>query len=315
MELMKSTRQFCWRAGLGIALLAFILWRADIAGLSAVLTPAVWPAALLALALLVSSQGLAALRWGLILGQPRPAWAVLFRLYLMGAGAGLFLPTSVGGDAFRAAAAARLTGRPAATISSVLLDRMSGVVALLVYAATGWLAAPTTAERLIGGASWSGPPPLLLLALGALLGAGLIGIIARSRVERVRRIRQEVVDGVRPLLRQPARLAAVLGLALLVQALMLLLWLVLATGLALPIPAETLLVGVPIVSLATLLPLTIAGLGVREGVWLFLLRASGINATAIVSFSLLYFFVTLLAGALGGLVFVRWGVGDRRLGG
>lgn len=311
MELMKSTRQFWLRAGLGIILLAVILWRADIASLSAQLTPTVWPAVLLALALLLSSQGLAALRWGLILGEPRPGWPVLFRLYLMGAGVGLFLPTSVGGDAFRAATAARLTGRPTATITSVLLDRMSGVLALLVYAAIGWLVAPATVERLIGGAAWSGPPPLLLLALGTLLGAGLIVIVARSRIERVRRIRGEVVDGVRPLLRQPARLAAVIGLALVVQALMLLLWLVLATGLALPIPAETLLVGVPIVTLATLLPLTIAGLGIREGVWLFLLRASGISATAIVSFSLLYFLVTLLAGAIGGLVFVKWGVGSR----
>ncbi len=119
MELMKSTRQFWLRAGLGIILLAIILWRADIASLSAQLTPTVWPAVLLALALLLSSQGLAALRWGLILGQPRPGWPVLFRLYLMGAGVGLFLPTSVGGDAFRAATAARLTGRATATITSV----------------------------------------------------------------------------------------------------------------------------------------------------------------------------------------------------
>lgn len=308
---MKSTRQFWWRAGLGIALLAVILWRADIASLSAVLTLAIWPAVLFALVLLISSQALAALRWGLILGEPRPGWGVLFRLYLMGAGVGLFLPTSVGGDAFRAAAAARLTGRPAATVSSVLLDRMSGVLALLIYAAIGWIATPATVERLLGGARWSGPSPLLLLALGTLAAAGLIAVIARSRVERVRRIRDEVVEGIRPLLRQPTRLAAILGLALVVQALMLLLWLVLATGLALPIPAETLLVGVPIVTLATLLPLTIAGLGVREGVWLFLLRASGISATAIVSFSLLYFLVTLLAGTIGGLVFVKWGVGSR----
>ena len=312
MEFMRASGTFWWRAALGIALLAVILWHADLSSLTAQLTPAVWPAVLVAVALLLGAQGLAALRWGLLLGQPRPEWWVLFRLYLMGAGVGLFLPTSVGGDAFRVAAAARLTGRPAATITSVLVDRLSGVLALLMYAAIGWLAAPRTVERLLGGATWHGPSPILLLGLGGLIGLGLIVVIGRSSVKRVRQIREEVVSGVQPLLRDPALLAAVLGLALAVQALMLALWLVLARGLALPIPAETLLVGVPIVTLATLMPITIAGLGVREGVWLFLLRASGISAPAIVSFSLLYFVVTILSGAVGGVVFVRWGVGDRR---
>ena len=306
---MRTILQFWWRVALGITLLAIILWRTDFASLTAHLTPSVWPAIALALALLLSAQGIAALRWGLILGAPRPAWAVLFRLYLMGAGVGLFLPTSVGGDAFRAAAAARLTGRPAATISSVLLDRISGVVALLVYAAIGWLVAPTTVDHLIGGATWRGPSPILLLGLGAATATALIAFVARSRSRRVQRVREEVVGAIQPLLRRPVRLAAVLGLALIVQAMMLGLWLVLARSLALPIAPETLLVGVPIVTIATLLPLTIAGLGVREGVWLFLLRASGISAPAIVSFSLIYFVVTLLDGAIGGVVYVKWGVG------
>ena len=71
---MNFSRQFWVRAVLGVALLGVILWRADLSSLTAHLTPAVWPAVFLGVALLIGAQGLAALRWGLILWEPRPGW-------------------------------------------------------------------------------------------------------------------------------------------------------------------------------------------------------------------------------------------------
>jgi uncharacterized membrane protein YbhN (UPF0104 family) len=77
------------------------------------------------------------------------------------------------------------------------------------------------------------------------------------------------------------------------------------------LPAFTLLWAVPVVSLSVLLPVTFAGLGVREGVWLLLLADTGIAPADILAFSLLYFGCNLLVGIIGGLLFVSRGLAVR----
>jgi hypothetical protein len=59
-----------------------------------------------------------------------------------------------------------------------------------------------------------------------------------------------------------------------------------------------------------MLPLTLAGLGIREGAWLLLLRDSGLPPERIVAFSLCYFVSNLLVGSVGGVLYVWKGVGD-----
>jgi uncharacterized membrane protein YbhN (UPF0104 family) len=63
-----------------------------------------------------------------------------------------------------------------------------------------------------------------------------------------------------------------------------------------------------VVSLSALLPVTFAGLGIREGVWLVLLGGSSIPPADIVAFSLLYFACNILVGITGGVLFVSSGL-------
>ncbi len=59
---------------------------------------------------------------------------------------------------------------------------------------------------------------------------------------------------------------------------------------------------VALVTLAQILPITIAGLGVREGLFVFLLGQYGVPAASAVALSLVVFSVTLLFGILGGVL-------------
>jgi uncharacterized membrane protein YbhN (UPF0104 family) len=110
------------------------------------------------------------------------------------------------------------------------------------------------------------------------------------------------------LVRVPTRLVRVAALAGVSQGLIVLLWYTLAAGMNFQIPATTFLWAVPVVSLSALLPLTFAGLGVREGVWLVLLAGSSIAPADIVAFSLLYFACNILVGILGAFLFVSSGL-------
>jgi len=78
-----------------------------------------------------------------------------------------------------------------------------------------------------------------------------------------------------------------------------------------PIGATAQRVSVPLVtSGGGMLPLTLAGLGIREGAWLLLLRDSGLPPERIVAFSLFYFVSNLLVGSVGGAHNVWKVVGD-----
>ncbi len=80
-------------------------------------------------------------------------------------------------------------------------------------------------------------------------------------------------------------------------------------GDVLSLPASRFLVGVPLVSLATMLPLSLAGLGVREWAWVWFLAPFGVPAGDAVALSLGYFACPLLAGLVGGALFTARGAG------
>lgn len=65
---------------------------------------------------------------------------------------------------------------------------------------------------------------------------------------------------------------------------------------------------VPVVTLGTMLPITLAGLGVREGIWLLLLGGSGVAPSRVVAMSIGYFGCALLVGAVGLVLFVARGI-------
>jgi uncharacterized membrane protein YbhN (UPF0104 family) len=252
-------------------------------------------------------QALSASRWKLLLG-PDPRWLDLFRIYLIGQFAGLFLPTSVGGDVVRIAAVSRV--KPAAlTVSSVLLDRALGFVALLVYLLIGVLLIPAHATDWGDRLRFGAPARWLLGVSGA--GIVLILVVALSRI--LRRVRVFARDTLRAMAStfrgEPGRFAGALLLSFLVQGLYMCAWGAAAAGLGLTLPIEFLLFAVPFVSLAMMLPVTISGMGVREGVWALLLAPLGIPGASGVALGLLFFAAFSLVGAAGGVWLAVRGTG------
>jgi uncharacterized membrane protein YbhN (UPF0104 family) len=296
----------CLRLLLGLTMLGLIVSRVDLSEATVRPSPHLVAAIILATGFWILSQAVAAYRWKIILAEELLPWSYLLRLYLIGAFFGLFLPTSVGGDAVRAAAAARSSERPGGAVATVLIDRAFGFLATIAYALVGLVVAPESLATLSRSEMrWHAPG-----TTGTILLLGLVGValLALSRVDRLRGFWNEGMAALKRLLRAPSRLLSVAGLAGITQGLIILLWLTLAAGMNLGIPAATFLWAVPVVSLSALLPLTFAGLGVREGVWLLLLAGSSIAPADILAFSLLYFACNILVGLLGAFLFVSSGL-------
>jgi len=73
-------------------------------------------------------------------------------------------------------------------------------------------------------------------------------------------------------------------------------------------------VAVPIITVLTFLPISIAGIGVREAAFIFFLTRVGVPTYACISLSLLYFSMGVVAALPGAVIFVASGFGKSKEG-
>jgi uncharacterized protein (TIRG00374 family) len=299
------------RAGGSAALLSFIAWKTDwaqVAHAFARLDIIPW---LLGVFLYAATQVLSSIRWQIIagpLGFRRPLRHYI-SFYFIGMFFNLVLPTSVGGDVVRALYLDGRSGRRLDAFLSVFVDRLSGLLVLIAMACVAAALCPLDLPQWIPWSVWS-------IGLCAALGlAGLLMLAARrvragSRQPSLpRRPRKDRLD--RFLAQLPTVLAMALRpvpltLSLCVQvANVALVWLV---GLALdaPVPAAYYWILVPLVTLMTLVPISLNGMGVREGGTVLLLAPLGVPAATALSLSFLWF-AAFTAASLFGVVLYLFG--------
>lgn len=295
------------RAGLGAGLLVLLATRADFTSLSIDSPRQVAAAIAIAIVLLIAAQAFSALRWRIILGASSPPWSYLFRVYLIGQFVSLFLPTSIGGDAFRAAAVSRASSGVGEAISGVVLDRLFGVLALVAYFLIGLGIAPSSRD-VLDQLQWSPPSSSQIFLLIGAVGAIGVALLIAARTSRIRNVLVRGLQLTHRVVRSPGVLVAALGVSLVVQAIYIGVWAAIARSIGVDIPLGFLLISVPLVSLAAMLPITVSGVGVREGVWALLLSLIGVSSSRAIASSLLYFLAFVLVGAIGGLWFMLGGV-------
>jgi uncharacterized membrane protein YbhN (UPF0104 family) len=232
-------------------------------------------------------------------GRPR-ATAIWGVSYL----AGLTLPTSVGSELVKGGLLLRWMKFPGRILGVVALERL---LALAAMGLVVLLAAPMLAHATGYAYAW---PVTLLCALG--LAATLAVSLLRRRMFGW--LRLALVR-----LRTPAAAAeaiertlneAPLGRVLLTSALVHVLTLamigLLATGLGLTNPWLVALVGGPAVVLASMLPISIGGLGVREGAAIVIFGLLGAGAEEAAGVALALWGCQVLAGVLSASAAGAW---------
>ncbi|HMF18390.1 MAG TPA: lysylphosphatidylglycerol synthase transmembrane domain-containing protein [Gemmataceae bacterium] len=247
--------------------------------------------------LYVLAQAISSRRWQIItralgfnqsLGQ-------LTRLYFIGTYFSLLLPTSVGGDVIRAWYLDNRSGRRLKAFLSVFLDRLSGLIVLLAMGCLAVVFSPIALEDWIVWSIW------------CMTVCGLVGLVALPLVAgwfplgagRIEQIKMAM-----RLLRQPRLLAGTTFLALIVQALnVVIVWLI-GMALHVNIPAAYYWLLTPMVTLLTMLPITVAGTGVRELTTVLMLAPLGVGHDLAVSLALLWFAVFAAVSLMGGVVYL-----------
>ncbi len=278
------------------ALLTWLAYRTDWAQVGQVFAQLRVELWLAALGLFLATQFVSAARWQILaegLGL-RQSIGQLVGFYFIGMYFNLILPTSVGGDVVRAWYLHRQTGRRLPAFLSVFIDRLSGLVVLVTLAGVAALLTPVPL-----------PAWIAVSIAAAMAGAGL-GIVLLPFLARHRWLGEKYAalgDQLRTSLRMVIS-PAPLALSLFVQAAnVVLVWLI-GLGIGLPVPFAYYWILVPMVSLLTMLPVSINGMGVREGATLLFLSHLGVSPGAAVSLSFLWFCVFTAASVGGGVVYL-----------
>lgn len=290
-------------------LLAFFFTRIHFEQFLSVLAGANFGYVAAALAVYLATQLVSAMRWG-ILARPLgfdTRYKDFSLYYLIGMFFNLFAPSTVGGDVSRVYYLARdgekergkgwVTSTVPAAVS-VFMDRAVGMAALIWLGAIGLALFPYYA---VPSAIRS-----LTFALSLVLVAGVL------LVPTLRRILPEdthpIIAKLRLALRAYHSRWGVIPQAILVSFVIHLVqaWMHLLMGRALQInvPFSFCIILYPLVGTFAALPISLNGLGLREGAYLFLLGLIGISAEKGVAFGLLVFLIVAVDSLIGGLLFL-----------
>jgi hypothetical protein len=234
---------------------------------------------------------------------------VLLAHYLAGQFVGNVLPSTVGGDVLRVSRVSKNIGTADVAFASVILERLSGMVALPMLTLLGFALEPSLRDV---PQAWVA----LAIAGGTVCALGLILAIAGSprlagrfaAHQNWMRFVGAVHVGVDRFRREPRRAAMVLVAAFTYQSAVLVSVWCAIHALGVSVPNGAVLAFLPAVAAAQVLPISLSGLGIQEGLLVLLLHPLGVPTGKAIGVGLLWYGMTLVVSLLGAPAFA---VGQR----
>ncbi len=311
----SKTKKLVTKIIISCALLAYLLWTTDLHTVWSAFTAAhpLWLFA--AFSLHVVGLLLSAYRWQMLLNVRGAHYSVgyLLQSLLIGIFFNSFLPSTVGGDVFRAYDTSERAGSTTEAMTVVVVERLTGMFALGLFALFALIFEFSQFSHL----------PIIWLSLGGLGVAFLFFIAAMQphMAEIVKKMFQHPFmeripfsQKFRAKLRQIYHALAVyrrnkrvmgiaFAFALVLQVNVIFHYYTIAYAMNLSVPALSFFIIVPVVTIILMLPLFINGIGGRELVYIFLFGQFGVLRADAIAFSWISFGMVLIQGVIGGILY------------
>jgi uncharacterized protein (TIRG00374 family) len=306
-------------------LTALLLWQSDPKAVWQAARDADWRFIVLACVLVAIDRVLMAYRWWTLLapldaeGRPegrhyessgrRPPIGTVMRIFFVSTFVGTFLPASVGGDAVRAYGLSKEGVAGVDAVASVLMDRLLGVISILIVAIGGAM----LARDLIDIRALF--PALALLTIlcaaaltvvfsprAAVAAARILALLPRGRETGVR-----LVSAIQRYATLHLPMANVLVCSIAVQVLRVLQTYCLGLALGLAVPLGVYFALVPIILLIVLMPITINGIGTAQAGFIWLFGRAGVPSAPAFALSVLFLAIAVVGNLPGGLLYLSGG--------
>lgn len=261
---------------------------------------------------LLALQCISTYRWSLLVkGDIAIRYRSLLSIYCVGMFFNSFLPTAIGGDFVKGYYLFKKSGNAAASFASIFVDRYSGFAAMIFIEAVAIIVGYGVIYR-IGGAGLLFFFVLLVLSFVLVslfiwvefLHGWLVSIFMKIHFYKI----NDKIDSFYKVFisyKGKGILVRTFLVSLVIQSGVSLSFYVLGLGLGIDVPAGYYFMFVPMANIAAMIPLSLAGLGIREGVFIFLFAGVGVTSEEALALSLLWFVMTVVASLPGAVEYVR----------
>lgn len=263
-----------------------------------------------AAALLFFSHVLASWQWGRLLtaaGIRIPFWKVL-AYYHVGLFFNNFLPANVGGDIARVVDASRYAATRSAALATVLLDRMIGTVSLAGLALVTTLPALDRFDLTLLYLALLGFFTLSVIVVWAVfhprMRQVMEAVLARIGLGRWTPALEELASRLGHYRGQRRLLLSLLALSLVTQVSRVGVHALVGRALGLDVALPYFFLFVPLLAVIVSLPISLNGIGVREGAGVLLFGLVGVDRAPAFSLQFTTYLVSVAVSLLGGLVFL-----------
>lgn len=264
-----------------------------------------------AVGLLLAERILSVSKWLLLLrakGSPITFWRLLVINYIGGFW-GLVLPSSVSADIVRGYYLSKSTANVSLAVTSMVIDRLLGALTLvLLGCASAWLVGDTFGiahARLIAAGVTAG----CIIGIALLFHNNFIHWVDRRIIKRV--ADKKIIHPVRRWIvaclqyrQYPQALVASFLLTGFVQILRILVFYVVALSFGVQASVTYYFIFVPLIMLLIMLPISIGGIGLREGSFVAFFAMVGVPTSQAFIVSFVVSVLTTLMTAVGGVVYM-----------
>ncbi|MFQ5480323.1 MAG: YbhN family protein [Thermodesulfobacteriota bacterium] len=257
-------------------------------------------------------QAISAYRWSIILHKDVDVpYRKLLAIYFIGMFFNNFLPTMVGGDIIKGLYLYKESKKGGVSVASIFMDRYSGFSALIIITAVALL----TGYTLIKNTAL--PGFLLLLVCGYTFASLIIWvgplhswamrIMARIHFYGINHKIDALYKTLMGYKGHKDILVKILLISFIVQAGVIVGYYILARDLGIEVPLAYFFFFIPIATVITMLPISLGGLGIREGAFVYLFTMVGATKGQALSLSLIWYAVMVVVSMIGGIAFIRMG--------
>lgn len=308
---MKPWAKVVLKALISAALIAYLIRSVDLREVWEVVSTADWAMLSFAFCMFYLGYAITAARWQTLLralGNAPDYW-FLVRSFMVAVFFNNFLPSTIGGDAMRMYDSWRSGSSKSQAVAAVVMDRFMGLTALLVFAVVALLfgnyASLYDSGVVVVVAVMACTAVLALVTVMFLPRsvAGWLQGMADRLPSRIAAVGNAVLQSLRAFRDRRPALVLALVLSFLLQANVVLYHWIVANALGLSVSLMAFFLIVPIAIVVMMVPISINGIGVREGLFVLLLSAHGVGQAEGLAYAWVIYSLLLLQGLIGGLVF------------
>lgn len=281
-------------------IIGFILYKFDISSVWQTILNANIKLLFAAFIMQILSQTVAAYRWSLIMSalKFKHPFSFYFKSYFKGSLFNQVLPTSIGGDAYRIAEVSANGGLMKEAFYGIFIDRIVGLLGLLLINLVANILLPNLL------------PEKIFMSINIIIMMALFGFFVLMAIHKfsifdrykITRLFYQLSERFRFIYKTPKRISQQLGLSVIIHLLSMIAIFGIGHSVGINEPLTIYLVIIPPAILLTILPISFAGWGIREGAMIALFMLIGIDQNLVLAMSLIYGII-LIISALPGLVF------------